>query len=186
MAKGKYETHVLPNLEKIEWWLAQGATLDEIAQKLDVAPSTLDLYLSRGRSGEQPYSGFSGLYDKVRIELDDSVKAALYKKTQGYNAKVAKHVKVKCIEYDENTGKKIREYEELREVFDEVHVAADTNAQIFWLTRRLPREWPYKPVERDLDIDETGVVELGMPAAEPVPPPDVVERFEKQFLEDET
>lgn len=186
MAKGKYETHVQPFLEQIDWWLAQGMTIEELADRLDLAPSSVNLYLKRGRAGEKPYSDFSELYDKARINLDDSVRAALYKKTQGYNAKVAKHVKVKVIEYNEDTGKKIREYEELREVFDEVHVAADTNAQIFWLTRRLPKEWPYKPAEQDLNEDETGVVELGVPAAEPVPPPDVVERFEQQFLEGET
>jgi hypothetical protein len=132
LARSKYETNVQPFLENIEWWLQQGATIEEIAGRLDLAQSSIKLYLAKGRAGEKPYSDFSSLFDKVHVNLDDSVEAALYKKTQGYNAKVAKNVKVKCVDYDEVTGKKIREYEEIKEVFDEVHIPADTNAQIFW------------------------------------------------------
>ena len=34
MAKSKYETHVLPNLERIEKWAKEGATAKDIAAKL--------------------------------------------------------------------------------------------------------------------------------------------------------
>lgn len=184
MARSKYETNVQPFLENIEWWLQQGATIEEIAGRLDLAQSSIKLYLAKGRAGEKPYSDFSYLFDKVHVNLDDSVEAALYKKTQGYNAKVAKNVKVKCVDYDEVTGKKIREYEEIKEVFDEVHIPADTNAQIFWLTRRQGKKWPYKPEVREDDDSETGVIELGTPAPEPVPSQEVMEQLERKFADE--
>jgi len=48
------------------------------------------------------------------------------------------------IEYDETTGRKIREEEELREGYDQVHVPADTTAQIYWLNNRKPEKWRQK------------------------------------------
>lgn len=37
MTKSKYETHVLPNLERIETWARDGATAKDIAAKLKIA-----------------------------------------------------------------------------------------------------------------------------------------------------
>ena len=39
MAKSKFETHVLPNLERIEQWAREGATAKDIAKKLRIAYS---------------------------------------------------------------------------------------------------------------------------------------------------
>ena len=79
----------------------------------------------------------------------------------GYNAKVAKHYKVKTIDYDDN-GKKISEREELKEVYDEVHIPADTTAQMFWLANRKKTDWKYKPEDdkTGANDDQTGVVLL--------------------------
>ena len=84
----------------------------------------------------------------------------MLKRCMGYNARVAKHYKIKTVDYDEN-GKKISEHEELKEVYDEVHIPADTTAQMFWLANRKKKDWKYKPDEdKTGDENETGVVLL--------------------------
>lgn len=52
MAKSKYETHVLPNLERIEKWAKEGATAKDIAAKLKIAYSTLRKYIDLGQDGD--------------------------------------------------------------------------------------------------------------------------------------
>ena len=55
MAKSKYETHVLPNLDKITAWAEAGATIKEIAGKLKIAYSTLRKYVDLGQDGDERY-----------------------------------------------------------------------------------------------------------------------------------
>ncbi|WP_326975570.1 hypothetical protein [Caproicibacter sp. BJN0012] len=45
------------------------------------------------------------------------------------------------MDYDPKTGKKLREHEELKIGIDEVHIQADTVAEIFWLKNRRPDRW---------------------------------------------
>jgi hypothetical protein len=80
---------------------------------------------------------------------DEAVEAALYKLATGYNATIVKHYKLKRVEYDPDTGRKIAEVEELKAVNDEVHVSANATAQQFWLANRRPDKWKYKPEEKD-------------------------------------
>ena len=57
-----------------------------------------------------------------------------------------KAFKVKNVEYDDY-GKKVREYEE-------IHIPADTTAQIFWLKNRKSSKWKDK---QDIDIEDNNV-----------------------------
>ena len=57
MAKSKYETHVLPNLDKIIKWAKDGATAKEIAANLHIAYSTFRKYLDEGQEGDERYEG---------------------------------------------------------------------------------------------------------------------------------
>ena len=52
MAKSKYETHVLPNLEKVEAWARAGATAKDISAKLNIAYSTFRNYVDLGQQGD--------------------------------------------------------------------------------------------------------------------------------------
>jgi hypothetical protein len=61
---------------------------------------------------------------------------ALHRKAVGYTAPVKKTYKLKRVEYDPDSGKKLSEYEELQTGIDEAHVPADTRAEIFWLQNR--------------------------------------------------
>lgn len=168
--KSKYETHVLPHLDKIAEWAEKGASQTEIADNLHIAHSTFKLYLAKGDNGEAPYSDLSACFRRACEVPDDNVEAALYKKAMGYNATVVKHYKVKKVEYDEK-GKKISETEELVPAYDEVHVPADTTAQMFWLANRRGDRWRYKPEPvKDSEDDETGVVVLPDVMAKPNTP----------------
>ena len=174
MAKSKYESHVAPFLDKIKLWAESGASQNEIADKLGLATSTFKLYLAKGDKGEKPYVDLSDCLRQSAEIPDDNVQAALYKSALGYNAKVAKNFKVKEIEYDPETGRKISEKEKLVTAFDEVHVAANVTAQMFWLANRRPNNWKYKPEPVNGDEDNgTGVVMLPPVMAAPEPPKEV-------------
>ena len=55
-------------------------------------------------------------------------------------------MKVKRVEYNDE-GYKSSEYEEIVEVYDEVHIPPDPTAQIFWLKNRKPDQWREKQRE---------------------------------------
>ena len=156
MAKSKYETHVLPNLDKIIKWAKDGATAKEIAANLHIAYSTFRKYLDEGQEGDERYAALSAAFAQACEVPDEQVENALFKSCLGYNAQIVKHYKLKTVEYDPETGKRIREVETLVEARDEVHVAANTAAQMFWLTNRKPETWKYKPEAQDGDEDEGG------------------------------
>lgn len=159
MAKSKYETHVLPNLDKITQWARSGVTVKDIAANLHIAYSTFRKYLDLGQEGDERYTALSAPFARACEVSDDEVEAALYKSCLGYNAKVAKTFKVKEIIYDPDTGKKVRETETLQTAYDEVHVAANTTAQMFWLTNRRAGRWKHKPQsEGESQGSERGVI----------------------------
>ncbi len=168
-SKSKYETHVLPYLDKITKWAQSGATAKEIAEKLHVAYSTFRKYLDEGEKGDERYAALSAAYAQACEVPDDEVEAALYHRSVGYTAKVAKNFKVKVTEYDEHTGRKIREVEKLVTGYDEVHVPADTNAMIFYLVNRKPDRWQRDPKPEPPAADEGGIIFMPPVSAEVEP-----------------
>ena len=155
MAKSKYETHVLPKLDLVEAWARDGLVEKQIAHNLGVAVSTLNLY-------KKDHPEFSEALARGKEVVDVEVENDLLKKCHGYNATVKKTFKVKEVEYDPDTGRRLREYERLETGFDEVHIPADTTAIMFWLANRLKGKWAYKPQEDKGDDpgQEGGVVLL--------------------------
>lgn len=172
MAKSKYETHVLPYLEKIADWAKAGATAKEIAEKLHIAYSTFRKYLDDGEKGDERYSALSAAFVRACEEPDNEVEAALFKLATGYTVSLAKTFKVKRVDYDPETGRKIGEHEELVVGYDETHVPANAQAQMFWLANRRPERWEYKPEKKDEEAKGGGVVLLAPVLTEPVPPED--------------
>ena len=146
MSTSKFDTHVLPYLDKIVSWAAEGATTKAIANTLGIAYSTFRKYVDEGQNGNENYSALSAAFVRAREVPDDDVENSLYKRALGYTTKVAKHYRVKDVIFDPDTGKKVRETEKLVECFDEVHVPADTNAIIFWLTNRRQDRWKRDPL----------------------------------------
>lgn len=72
---------------------------------------------------------------------DAAVEQALYQSAVGGVRPVSKLFKLKRVEYDDQTGKKVREYEEIVTGTEEVYDTPSTTAQQFWLKNRLPRQW---------------------------------------------
>lgn len=138
MAKGVYEKWITPEgTERIAAWGAAGLTDTEIAGKIGVSRKTL--YAWAGR-----FPAIAESLRRGRERSNDEVEGALYRKCLGYTVPVKKLYKLRKVEYDEATGRKIAEREELAEGFEEVHVPADTAAQKFWLVNRMPERWQNK------------------------------------------
>ncbi len=73
------------------------------------------------------------------------VEDAIYRRARGYKVAVRKTYKVKRVEYDPDTGKKVCETEELKTGTDEVVVPADVRACAYWLVNRSPARWREHP-----------------------------------------
>ncbi len=117
-----------------------------MAERIGVSPSTLSRYLSKKSLKEQ-------------ITDEQKVEQSLYKACTGYTTQVVKHYKVKKIEYDEVTGKKVREEEQLVPAVDEVYVPANISAQKFYLVNRLPERWSSRPVaDEENEGNKAGVI----------------------------
>jgi hypothetical protein len=117
----------------VEGWARDGLTSEQIAKNLGVSYETLRVW-------QNQYPALSATLKRGKEIVDREVENALYKRTQGYTVELHKTFKVKVTDYDTN-GRKIRETEELQQGVDEVYVAPDTTAQIFWLKNRKPAEW---------------------------------------------
>ena len=86
------------------------------------------------------------------------VEDALYRRACGYKVKLKKSYKVKTVEYDRDTGKKVEEREDLKEGFEEVHIPADVRVCAYYLNNRSPARWREHPVDvEDGNLD--GVVD---------------------------
>ena len=99
------------------------------------------------------------------------VEDALYRRARGYKVLVKKTYKVKRVEYDPDTGKKISEREELETGLDEVHVPADVRVVAYYLNNRDPARWREHPKEEG---EEDAVYEgaVAYPPMAELPEPD--------------
>ena len=97
------------------------------------------------------------------------VEDALYRRACGYKVKLKKSFKLKVVEYDPETGKKLREGEDLRDGFEEVHIPADVRVCAYYLNNRAPVRWREHPREEG-DEARDGTVEYP-PMEELAPPP---------------
>lgn len=161
MAKSKYETHVLPNLDRIEKWAKEGATAKDIAKKLKIAYSTLRKYIDLGQDGDGRYTALSDAFARGCAVSDDAIETALFKRACGYQfeevtteEKLDRDGKVHVL-----TKKVMRD------------VPPDPTSAMFWLTNRRPDRWKYKPEAADDNEEEgSGVVLLSPVMDNPGPP----------------
>ncbi|EIS9402007.1 transposase [Clostridioides difficile] len=118
----KYEYWITEEgLIKIEGWARDGLIDEQIASKMNIAPSTL-------YDWKKKYSEISESLKKGKEVIDRQVENALLKRALGY-------------EYDEIT---YEEGQETKRVTKQV--VPDTTAQIFWLKNRKPAEWRDKQI----------------------------------------
>ncbi len=123
MATGKYQKWLEPDgLLLLEAWARDGLTDEQIADKCDVAVSTLYEWKKR-------YSEISEALKKGKEPVDIEVENALLKRALGYR-------------YTETT-RELNPATQCLEVTKEVtkEVTPDVTAQIFWLKNRKPEVW---------------------------------------------
>ena len=143
MAKSKAEKWLEPDgLLRIEGWARDGLTEEQIAKNMGVSRSTLSDYKVK-------YPDILRAIKNSKEVADREVENALFNKATGYTVKLKKPMKVRHVEYDEVSGRKVAEYERIEYIEEEVHVTADTTEQIFWLKNRKPNEWRDKVTVTD-------------------------------------
>ncbi|WP_143476963.1 transposase [Clostridioides difficile] len=133
----KYEYWITEEgLIKIEGWARDGLIDEQIASKMNIAPSTL-------YDWKKKYSEISESLKKGKEVIDRQVENALLKRALGY-------------EYDEIT---YEEGQETKRVTKQV--VPDTTAQIFWLKNRKPAEWRDKQI-----VESTNEITINNPFKE--------------------
>ena len=143
MAKGKYEQWLTRDgLLLLTAWARDGLSDEQLANNMGICPATLYNYKNRHVEIMEALS-------RGKAVVDIEVENALLKKAKGYNAEVQKTFKIKEVYYDEQDRR--CEKEHLESAIDEVHIPADTPAQVFWLKNRKPEAWKDKMQEDDKD-----------------------------------
>ena len=139
--------------DKYELWLEQfgleylhrladdGLNDEQIAERCGLS---MKVY----RKWKKKYPEFAEAVSFGRGDADFRVVKALYDKATGFSVGIKKNFKLKRVEFDPETGKKVREYEELVVGVDESFVPADLNAEKYWLENRQPERWGRCPTEK--------------------------------------
>lgn len=139
MAKGKYEYWLTPEgLLKLESWARDGLTDEQLAERMNITPSTLYEWKKR-------YSEISETLKKGKEIVDIQVENALLKRALGYS-------------YEEVKIEETTDGEKVTTTTKEV--IPDTTAQIFWLKNRRPDRWRDKQ-----DMELSGEVKSTNPYA---------------------
>lgn len=140
----------------IEAWARDGLDMDRLALKCGVTRETFRRWIKM-------FPEIAKAVSKGKDPYDIEVENALHNRALGYTIELKKTFKVRRIDYDAE-GRKVREYEELVVGIDEMHVPADTTAEIFWLKNRKPDEWREKResiLNMNLDVEDlTPLAEL--------------------------
>ena len=124
-------------LLKITGWARDGLIDKQIAHNMGIGVSTL-------REWKGTFPEVAEALRKGKEVVDREVENALFKSAIGYTQTIRKPVKVRDVEYDPETGRKIREVERWVAVEEEIHVPPQVTAQIFWLKNRKPDQWREK------------------------------------------
>lgn len=95
--------------------------------------------------------------ESADIEAKDALRCrrvedALYRRACGYKVKLKKSFKVKRVDYDSETGKKVSEREDLEAGFEEVHIPADVRVCAYYLNNRDPARWREHPKEESEEL----------------------------------
>ncbi len=132
MAKSKWE-QVKNKLILVEGWARDGLTNEQIAEKLGVSKTTFYKMLKE-------HSELSELLKKGKEVVDYEVENALLKKALGYTVTLKKE--------------KVTKDGDVVEIEEEIHIPADTTAQIYWLNNRKPKQWRNK---QEVDLSDNSI-----------------------------
>lgn len=151
MAKSKADEWLEQDkLTLLEGWARDGLTDEQIAHNMGIRRETLYDYKNK-------YPNISNALKKGKEVVDIEVENALLKKALGYNVPVQKAFKVKEVIYQD--GKRLKETERIEYAEEEIHIPADTTAQIFWLKNRKKYDWRDKvEVEKGESIQKIEII----------------------------
>ena len=159
MAAGKYTEWLEPeSLGLLTAWAREGLDYQQMADNMGVSASTFRLW-------REKYPAISAAVKHGRAHAIAEVENALHKRAVGYTVELKKAFKLRRVEYDPKTQRKIREYEELATGLEEMHVPADTTAQIFYLTNRKPEDWKRNREEMTEEDEDQSTGVLLLPEA---------------------
>lgn len=125
-------------LTLIEAWARNGLIEKDICHNLGIGTTTLKDYKKR-------YPSLASALKRGKEVTDILVENALYKRATGYTVTLNKQ--------------KVTKDGEVVDITEEVYVAPDITAQIFWLKNRKPLEWRDKR-----EVDKT--IEVRVPLLE--------------------
>lgn len=138
------------NLLLLEDWARQGLVDEQIAKNMGVSEGTLYNY-------KKKYPEIKEALRKGKEVVDIEVENALLKKALGYNVQIQKAFKIKDIVYE--NGKKVKETERIEYAEEEMHIPADTTAQIFWLKNRRKIQWRDKvEIEKGQSVQKIEII----------------------------
>ena len=154
------------NLRRLFVWAQSGYTDSDLADLMNIHRATFYKWRER-------YSAISDTITRGRALACDKVESELFARTQGKIVKLTEEVKVRQVEYDPVSGRKIREIEDVAPLVKEVYVPADVRAQMYFLNNRRPEDW-----------GEKRTVELGDKAAETLRQPNLTLTERQALLDD--
>lgn len=162
--KSKYETHVLPYLDRVREWLEGGATLKAVAEGLHIGYTALRKYLDCGRAGEERYAAFAEAFRESQSVADEKVENALFRRACGYDYEEKTYERKKDPETGEMTMQLTKTVQK--------HLPPDPTSAMFWVTNRMQDKYKYRQLinkNADEEASEGGIVEI--PAVMPNPGP---------------
>lgn len=151
MARGKFAKWLeKENLILLEGWARAGLADEQIAHNMGISPSTYYVW-------KEKYSEISEAIKKGKEVSDYEVESALFKSATGFKQTLRKPMKLKEEKQIQGKGKVVTERVEYVE--EEIFIAPNTVAQIFWLKNRMPDKWRDKPVVAVQDeYDDDGLL----------------------------
>ena len=123
----------------VEGWSRDGLSQQQIANNLGINVDTLIEY-------KKKYSDFSEALKKGKEIVDFEVENSLLKKALGYTVTLNKQ--------------KVTKDGDVVDIQEDVHVAPDTTAQIFWLKNRKPDKWRDKVIDSENEEAITNATDI--------------------------
>ena len=152
------------NLRRLFVWAQSGYTDSELADLMNIHRATFYKW-------REKYSAISDTITRGRAHACDVVENELFERAKSKTVQLTEEVKVRQVEYDPVSGRKIREIEDVAPLVKEVYVPADVRAQMYFLNNRRPEDW-----------GEKRTVELGDKAADALRQPSLTLEERKALL----
>ena len=122
--KSAYDKIIKPNFEKIEQLLQKGFTEKNIAKSIGIAYSTWNKYKAEVEE-------FSELILKSREKPVQELIDSMYRSGMGFTKTIKRMQKCKQVIYHPETGKKLKEFEEMIPYDEEIYIPPNFQAARF-------------------------------------------------------